>query len=263
MAPSTAKTLLTRWKGIVTRRGWTCSISGPETSALLGAVSRLRSQVQDDSVEAAAELAIKRKPGFTAVDTRKFVAIADCARDRALANMLCVALVTMMRQSEIVTFKPASISPTSKTTRFGDQCATATVTRRKTERTSQAQQRVLLRGQYTINAEAALAAMNELQVSCLGEMYGASGQAAVRALTKLIRELGGRTDVGPDKVYAYSCRHGGAERFAELGPLLLRLQGGRSSTSTIPQQFYQGGSTERALEALAAQERVMAPHHSG
>ena len=38
MAPSTAKTLLTRWKGIVTRRGWTCSIGGPETSALLGAV---------------------------------------------------------------------------------------------------------------------------------------------------------------------------------------------------------------------------------
>ena len=94
-------------------------------------------------MEAAAELAIKRKPGFTADDTRKFVAIADCARDRALANMLCVALVTMMRPSEIVTFKPASISLTSKTTRFGDRCATATVTRRKTERTSQAQQWVL------------------------------------------------------------------------------------------------------------------------
>jgi hypothetical protein len=105
--------------------------------------------------------------------------------------------------------------------------------------------------------------MNEPEVSCLGEVYGASGQAAVRALTKHIRALVGRTDVGPDKLYAYSCSHGGAEHFAELHPLLLRLQGGRSSTSSIPQQLYQGGLTERALKALAAQERVMAPHHSG
>lgn len=106
---------------------------------------------------------------------------------------------------------------------------------------------------------AAGSALRECGAGGLREVYNATGDLATRPLNEHIRRLGVTAGVDKERLYAYACRHGGAELFAGMGPLLLRQQGGWSETSTVPQRFYQGGSTERALEALATQERIGAP----
>ena len=219
----------------------------------------MRSRRHAGSLEMAIELASIRKPGFTPDDLGKLIAAARTDSDIALAHTLNVAFATLMRPSEIAIFKPTSIRNLAARSQYGDRCANVIVERHKAERFSQAQKKVLVWGKYVMSANIAMATMTRLRVNNLSDMYKVSGAAAVRRLLAHIRALGKRAKVSPDKLHGYSCRHGAADWFAELDPVLLRIQGGWAPNSTMPQQFYQGGSATRAVNALATQERRMVP----
>jgi integrase len=212
----------------------------------------MRSRHCDDSLATAIELARGRRPGFEIDDMSKMIRAARTPIERVLSRILSVAFMTMMRPSEIVSFRPATLTMIPGLTSSGERRGTVVVLRRKTERTAQAHQRAFLWGKYIRHARAACTMLRMRGVENLGELFGLRGEQATARLRRHVRELARRAGVPDERAYSYACRHGGAEYFAKLDPLLLRIQGYWAANSTVPQTFYQGGSATRALDALSA-----------